>query len=279
MSTVTTTRAQEDRRRWIEYAILFLACFAALELKRPFGILAHQVLGPPGAKGGVAWISLGEILQLAAVLVAFTMHKRSELPAAPWLEKLLGIAKPGERRRLWKPALLTILGIVALTIVISLAAAGFGLSASKLGAQLHRPNLPRPILIKMALLYPLAAIGAAISEEIVYRFAAITILVWLVLLVAPKASPRGILRFWLPILISGLYFGYIHVAENIEALRTGNLILDVIIAPQTWAGFAFGYLFCVYGLETAMVAHVGSDLLAPLALAAVHAAAHAMGIG
>lgn len=278
MSTVTEARPQDERRLWFEYGILFVACFAALELKRPFGILAHQVLGPPGTQGGASWISVGEILQLAAVLVAFVLHKRTELPAAPWLEKLLGLARAGERRRLWRPALLTILALMVLTVGISVAASGFGLS-SKLGSQLHAPNLPRAILIKMAMLYPLAAVGAAVSEEIVYRFAAIVVLVWLALLVAPRASPRGLLRFWLPIAISGLYFGYIHVAENIEALRTGNLLLDILIAPQTWAGFAFGYLFCVYGLETAMVAHVGSDLLAPLALAGAHAAVHALGLG
>src|SRR5437763_312265 len=69
---------------------------------------------------------------------------------------------------------------------------------------------------------------------------------------------------WVPVVIVGLYFGYQHVIENIEALRTGNMLLDVLVAPQTWAGVIFGYVFCVYGLEAAVLTHLASDLLAPV---------------
>jgi membrane protease YdiL (CAAX protease family) len=262
----TPARASADRR-WVEYAILVVATLAALELKRPFGLLANQVLNgqAPAAGASPYVLSLGEWLQLAAVLLACFVHPGTDLPAAPWLEKLLRMQPRSERTRLWRPALIAILATLAYTTVYSAVVSRLGLT-SKLVSQLRAPTLPAPILVKMALLYPFAALGAAASEELVYRFALITLIAGLIWLALPvlKARRRFVLGF--AIVVSGLYFGYVHVAENLETVRTGNFALDVLTTPQTFAGIAFGCVFCAYGLEAAMVAHALSDLLAPILL-------------
>jgi hypothetical protein len=257
----------------LEYAILVIATFLALELKRPFGLLAHQVLGPAGTAPSGAPYALGafEYVQLAAVLLACTVHQATGLPAAPWLERVLYGWHADEKLRIWLPALAGVLVTLLYTAVYTLIGAQFGLT-SKLGAQLHGPTLPHAVIIRLAALYPLAAIGAAISEELVYRFALISLAVAVVYLFLPRARAAPWAVLWPIIVLGGFFFGYVHVVENIETASTGNIALDVLTTPQSWAGIVFGYVYCRYGLESAMIAHGLSDLLAPFLLRLLHAA-------
>jgi hypothetical protein len=253
---------------YLEYAIFVVATLGALELKRPFGLLAHQVLGPPGTapSGSPLALSLLEYLQLVAVLLGCLVFRRDAgLPAAPWLERLLYGWHAGERLLIWRPAIVGVVVTLFYTALYALAAHHFGLT-SKLGTQLHGPTLARAVVLRLVALYPLAAIGAAISEEMVYRFALITIAVAIVFFLLPHARARPWTVFWPIIVLGGFFFGYVHVVENLETVQTGNLVVDVLTTPQSWAGVVFGYLFCRYGLEAAMIAHALCDLVAPLLL-------------
>ena len=251
---------------WLEYVILVVATFLAIEAKRQFGLFAHQVFGPPGAPGGSAFVlSLEEWLQICLVALACLVHWQTRLPAAPWLERKLYGWHEGEKIYVWRPARVAVLLVLAYVAVYAIVVAHLGFT-SKLGAQLHSPNLPKPVLVKLAALYPVAAIGAAISEENVYRFAVLSLLVWLIRLAVPRLREQRALGLWLPIVIGGIYFGYVHVAENIETVRTGSMVIDVLTTPQTFAGIVFGYVYCRFGLEAAMVTHGASDLTAPVLL-------------
>jgi hypothetical protein len=258
---------------YLEYAILVVATFVALELKRPFGLLAHQVLGPPGTapSGSPFALSTLEYLQLGAVLVGCLVHGRTGLPAAPRLERALYGWRSGGKLLIWRPALIGVLVTLLYTALYALVVHQFGLT-SKLGTQLHGPTLPRSLVVKLAALYPLAAIGAAISEEIVYRFALISIAVAIAFFLLPRARTRPWAVLWPILVLGGLFFGYVHVVENLETVQTGNLALDVLTTPQSWAGVVFGYVFCRYGLEAAMIAHALSDLAAPFLLRLLQAA-------
>src|SRR5215469_2523633 len=228
--------AAPPARRWVEYAILIVATLVALEVKRPFGLLANQVLNGHAPPAGAAayMLGVGELVQLAGVLIACFIHPSTQLPLAPWLERLLRVWPSGRPSPLWRPAAAVIVFVLAYTVVYAMVVAHLGLT-SKLGVQLHAPTLPKPVLIRMAMLYPLAALGAAVSEELVYRFALISLLVWLVFLVAPALRRRRTLVLWLVMVAGGLYFGYVHVAENLETVQTGNLVLDVLTTPQSFA--------------------------------------------
>lgn len=255
---------------WLEYAILFVLTVAALELKRPFGLLAHQVFGPPGTGGGSPFaLSTGELVQLGFVLVAFAIHRYTGLPASPRLEGALYGWHRDEKLALWRPVLVSILAVLVYVAVYAAVVSHMGLT-SKLGSQLHAPNLPKAVVIKMALLYPLAAIGAGVHEEMVFRFGLVSIAFWALLQIVPSARGSK-LWIWLPIVAVGIYFGYVHVAENIETVRTGNIVLDVLTTPQTFAGIVFGYAFCAYGLEAAMLTHMSCDLIAPFLLKVLQA--------
>lgn len=255
---------------WRESAILLAAAVIGYAIKLPFGLLATQTFGAPGARAGFSlWGYELMVLQLAAVIAGLLVFHRTGLPNAPWLERRLYGEESHKPRTIWRPALAGVFICLLVTIVVSLAATRLGVT-SKLGSQLHSPSLPRSVLIELAALYPLAAIGAAFSEESVYRLGLISVLVWVVLKLTPQTNPRGLFNFWLPIIVSGLLFGYVHVAENLETAQLAGPIVSTLIAPQTWAGVVFGYLFCVYGLESAVICHVTADLTAPLVLAGLN---------
>lgn len=265
----TGMTASREKVPLLEYAIFFLAAFLALELKRPFGLLAHQVFDPHTAEPGSPY-ALGtlEYLQLLVVAIGCAVHRTTDLPAAPWLERVLYRWHAGEKIRIWRPALAAVVVTLFYTALYALLIWHFGLT-SKLGSQLHAPNAPRAVLMRLAALYPLAAVGAAISEELVYRFALIGIPVAIVFWLLPRARERRWFALWPIIVLGGLFFGYVHVAENLETVHTGSLALDILTTPQSWAGVVFGYVYCAYGLEAAIVTHGASDLLAPFLLRAL----------
>jgi hypothetical protein len=261
---------------WGESAILLIAAIGGYAIKLPFGLLANRYLAAPGTPTGfTAWGLVLMALQLIAVVAGLAVYKRIPLPGAPWLERRLGRAD-AVRRPLWRPALIGVLICLLVTIVVSVAAAHLG-AGSKLGSQIRAPSLPRSVLVTLAALYPFATIGAALSEEMVYRLGLISVLIWLFVQLWPRAKASGVLLFWLPVILVGLLFGYVHVAENVEAVQLGGPIISTLIAPQTWAGVVFGYLFCAYGLEAAIVCHAATDLAAPFVLFGLGQLLHRLG--
>lgn len=261
---------------WGESAILLIAAVGGYAVKLPFGLLANRYLAPPGTPTGFTlWGFALMAAQLAAVVAGLAVYKRIPLPGAPWLERRLGRGQ-AVRRPLWRPALIGVLICLLVTVIVSVVASHLGVG-SKLGGQIRAPSLPRPVLITLAALYPFTTVGAALSEEMVYRLGLISVLIWLVVRARPDARPRGVLLLWLPIALVGLLFGYVHVAENIEAVQLGGPIVSTLIAPQTWAGVVFGYLFCVYGLEAAIVCHAVTDLAAPFVVFGLSQLIHRLG--
>jgi hypothetical protein len=273
MLVVAAMTSRLSRIPYLEFAILVVAAFVALELKRPFGLLAHQVLGPPGAASAGSPFALSplEYLQLVAVLVGCLVNGKTGLPVAPWLERVLYGWHADKKLVIWRSALVGVFITLVYTALYAVVVHHLGLT-SKLGTQLHGPTLPRSVVLKLAALYPLAAIGAAISEELVYRFAIISIAVAIVFFLLPRTRTRPWAIFWPIIVLGGLFFGYVHVVENLETVQTGSLALDVLTTPQSWAGVIFGYVFCRYGLEAAMITHALSDLMAPFMLRLLQAA-------
>jgi hypothetical protein len=260
--------ARTDRAYpWAESIIIFIAGFLAYELKRQFGLFAHQVFHIR-QNGPEPWLGFGahEIFSLATVLFALVIYQHTNLPNAPWLERRLYGGRATEKKiRIWRPALLATVLTLAIALALSVVSAHLG-HPDKLFSTLKGPSLPHDVQVKLWTMYPLAVVGAPIDEEIFYRFGLVSVIVWLLLQLKRDANPRGLLLLWLPIVIVGIYFGYAHVAENLETVQTGNIYLSILIAPQTWAGIIFGYVFCTYGLEAAIVTHFVTDACAPFVL-------------
>lgn len=269
--------SRSDRRYpWTESVILFVACFLAYELKRQFGLFAHRLLGA-GGDAHEAFLGLGapELVTLAIVIAGLSVYQRTALPNAPWLERLIYRDRATPKRILiWRPAIVAALITMAVALVLALLAQHLGYHPARLSVAGKPSNVTHADLIKLWSLYPLAAIGAPIDEEIHFRLGLVSILVFLLALAAPRANRRGVLLLWLPIVVAGFYFGYVHVMENLETVQTGNLYLSVLIAPQTWAGIIFGYVFCTWGLEAAIATHFLSDISVPVLIAGLSRLAH-----
>ena len=255
---------------WTESILLFAAAFLAYELKRQFGLFAHQVF-KIGGSGPEPFLGLGgnEIFALASIIGGLAVYQYTNLPNAPWIERLL-YREHAEKKdiRIWRPALLATLLTLAVAAVLAVISASLG-HHDKLFSSLHSPQIPRAMMIKLWSMYPLALFGAPVDEEMFFRLGLISILVFVLARALPRADKRGLIVLWLPIVLTGIYFGYVHVAENLETVQTGNIFLTLALAPQTWAGFIFGYVFCTYGLEASILTHFVTDLTAPVVLGAV----------
>jgi len=258
---------------WRESAILLVAAAFGYVIKLPFGLLANRLFSHTTSGGFTTWGYATLALQLAAVVAGLAVYRRVRLPGAPWLERRLYGAGATEKRPIWRPALGGMALAMAITVAVAIASAKFGLT-SKLGQQFHAPNLSQAMLVKLALLYPFAAVGASLSEEAVYRLGLVTVFVWFASSISLEWRGRDVLRLWIPIVLVGSLFGYVHVAENLETVQVGGPVISTLIAPQTWAGIVFGYIYCIYGFESAVICHLLSDFAAPVALSTVQYAVH-----
>lgn len=264
--------ALRRKPRWLEYGILLAAGLAGYEMKKPFGLLLHRIMdvANPPAHSLIGIASNQGLQILVIVALACLVHRRTSLPAAPWLERVVYGEHRGERIRVWVPGLLGALATLLLGGAILFVAGRFGI-VRPLTTRVHTAGLSHAIADRLALLYPPAAVGAALSEEVMYRFGLFTILAWLISRVVPARGRWKIAGLGIALVVQALVFGLAHVQEGITQLPVGGMAVQVIVAPQTWAGLVFGYLYMEYGLETSIVAHASTDLfqLAFLVLAAI----------
>ena len=253
-------------RTWIMGAIIFAIGAAGLAIKRPFGHYLYQVMGKPISSGPgtlLEWI-MSDYFSLFLVLVACFFYERSGLPGAPRIERLLfRDARVGERPRVWRPAIVGAL-VCVLIFAVSVALGG----SNPLTSSINAGAIPREAQTKLAMLYPLAFIGAALSEEVIFRFGVMGTLLGLLSFIGGRNLVKNNVTFWVVNLLQGAWFGFVHVKEGIVASQSAGLGIETLIAPQTWAGVVFGYVFRRWGLEAAIVAHMATDILVPIYLSA-----------
>jgi hypothetical protein len=254
--------ARQGARRWLEYLIIIAAGVAGYEMKKPFGLLLHQIMGIHDALPlSIADWARNQAVQIVVVAVlASLVHARTSLPAAPALERALYGWHRGTRIRIWIPGILGGLACLILGGLMHVVAARFGIQAP-LAAKLDMSSLPHAVALKFALLYPPTAIGAALSEEVLYRFGALTIFVWLMSRVVPNSGKYATPILVIGLILQALLFGYAHVQEGIMHIPFGGMAMQIAIAPESWVALIFGFVFVRYGLEAAVVAHATADLI------------------
>jgi membrane protease YdiL (CAAX protease family) len=206
--------------------------------------------------------SLGLII--AIVPFAMKRNPRLNLPGAPWLRERLARFRPVRtlRTRI-KPALK--FGLILAIVVLALAFLGLHFQVIRNPPPIRIPL--HPTLVEMiaslavAMLIP---IGAAVSEEIVFRVGILALLAsWFRLRWPDRFGRPTELAMWLAIALQAYLFGIVHeVAGGIASkMFGGSPLISAFLLPQTWAGFLLGIIYRRQGLEAAILAHFFMDLI------------------
>ncbi len=108
-----------------------------------------------------------------------------------------------------------------------------------------------------------ASLSAAVTEETLFRLFGVSLLAWLIGLLFHNT--RGIPRpgvFWAATVIFALAFGAAHLPTAAAlGLPMNALVIASHLILNGIGGLVFGWLFCRFGLECAMLAHFFSDLI------------------
>ncbi len=104
----------------------------------------------------------------------------------------------------------------------------------------------------------LAAFSAGIGEELLMRFFLMTLLtlMFLNLLRMPRTA-----AVWSAIILVALVFGALHLPATAELVELTPIIIVRAMLLNGIAGVAFGLLYWKLGLESAMVAHILTDVI------------------
>jgi membrane protease YdiL (CAAX protease family) len=107
----------------------------------------------------------------------------------------------------------------------------------------------------------LASFAAGVSEELWFRFCAMTLFAWLGCRLTRRPAP-GAAVLWIANLLAALLFGLVHLTNvlQLEIPITPGLVLYVVLWNGL-AGLVFGWLYWRRGLFAAIVAHTVVDII------------------
>ena len=139
-----------------------------------------------------------------------------------------------------------------------------GLALGFLGL-ISRGAVPKDVLIPglgnpNALEWTLRCLSAALTEEIAFRFGAMSLFVWVI----RSVVKRGVIHrssLWIGNLLSALVFAAAHFPQ-LELQRYGLSLLIPFVVSSTDVGMIMGGLFMRYGLVSAIAAHLVVDMVA-----------------
>lgn len=232
---------------------------------------------------GLALWSAGMIGVVSTLMMSIPLPEGIELPMPMWLLKVLSLIQPAIL------LLLAVWGGVKLAPKLGLHAPvfeAFVLRENYLAALQPQivPGLAVGILsgivlVLFSFLIPSALVGmeeifdpplavrllyGGISEEVLVRWGLMTFLLWAVWRLFGRSADKPTAALvWCSIILSSLVFGALHlpIAFTLAAEVTSGLIVYIIGANSVF-GILFGYLFWRYGLESSMIAHALTHLVA-----------------
>jgi membrane protease YdiL (CAAX protease family) len=104
-------------------------------------------------------------------------------------------------------------------------------------------------------------LGAAVREEILFRFFALNLFVWITMKVLRKQEPTTAI-VWATNVLVALVFAWMHLIPAAQLLHLNAIATVMIIVLATSAGILFGWVYWRHGLLMAMFTHaIGSVLV------------------
>jgi hypothetical protein len=223
------------------------------------------------------------LVDLSALLANLPVTTGTSMPFSPWLLKLLSIIQTSILLSVAVFVGVALASRVGLSSPAAEAAAGRGNIASALKPQiapgltgglaggvaiistwlLWKPFLPvefvtRAERLNNSLPFLTRLLYGGIIEELLLRWGAMTLLVWLAwrLLQKGRGEPR-VIFFAIAIIISSVVFGLGHLplASALGVDFTAAIVSYVVVANSAF-GLIAGYLYWKKGLESAIIAHM-----------------------
>jgi hypothetical protein len=248
------------------YGMILLAGAAGLLIKRPFGLFLFHLMGKSrtGPRTAIQWL-MSDQVALVVVAAGCLLHRYSGLPAAPRTERLLARERQITLRSpVFWPGMVGALVCLLLSVVSQIYQTFWG-APMPLAGMLNAGGMSPHDLRKLVELWPLGVVGSALSEEVVYRFAPLSILMGVASFfrVGGREANNNV-AFWIANVLQAVWFGFGHVQEGLVAPQAGGLLFQTAIAPQTYAAMVFGVVYRRWGLEAAVVSHMATDILVPI---------------
>jgi hypothetical protein len=135
----------------------------------------------------------------------------------------------------------------------------------RLPIQLRQADLRTPFWKRL-----LACFYGGIVEEILMRLFVFAALAWLIGLVwkSPAGLP-SVGAFWIANILSNVLFGLGHLPATARITPLTPLVITRAVLLNSMVGLGCGYLYMVYGLEAAILAHFSADIVIHLISPAV----------
>jgi hypothetical protein len=148
--------------------------------------------------------------------------------------------------------------LVAVMIGFLLAAYGSALDASlsSLGSE------AKARVSAMAAPVPVRVLYGGVTEEIIARWGAMTLMVWTGWRLSGRPAKPSRATFWVGNLLAALAFAVGHLPILLAVMPEPSLsLLVLVVSANVLAGTALGYLFWRHGLEASMFAHALSHIV------------------
>ena len=105
----------------------------------------------------------------------------------------------------------------------------------------------------------LRCLSAALTEEIAFRFGLMSLFAWIIWSILKRPALHAP-SLWIGNLLSALMFAAAHFPQ-LELQRYGLSLLIVFVVTSSSVGMIMGWLYMRYGLVSAIVAHLVTDLM------------------
>lgn len=108
----------------------------------------------------------------------------------------------------------------------------------------------------------LACFYGGLCEEVLMRLFLLSLVIWLIGLLSKRQSPSCAMTiFWISNVLVAIAFGAGHLPLAAQVAPLSPQLIAVVISLNAFAALPFGYLYWSRGLEAAMLAHFGADIV------------------
>lgn len=267
MSNTKTIDTIRKPFNWRVLLILVVAIFISVILITPYSfslqsntLKTEDLPLPLAILLPIQWVAT-TILYGALAAIGLFVAGRIGL-GLPFLETWLAGKPDWERmRKFLLPAILSgaLGGVVVLLLDRFVFSPPLRVELEQLGLNISVDTIPTPPAWQGFL----ASFYGGITEEILLRLFAMSLLAWVFGLINRTSENRpGLGALWAANILAAVLFGLGHLPATVAiGLPLDTLVITRAIVLNGLLGVVFGWLYWTFGLESAMLSHFSADIV------------------